>query len=364
MEEGRPPLVFENAVKPPQQLDSSRASTVIATTKASFVSPIARLTSNNPHEPQPLDFSIVHPSGISALDFDIMRLTAQYTAANGRDFLAGIAQREQRNPQFDFLKPTHMLFNYFTSLVDSYSKILAPSSDLKAKLRESSSALAALKTAVNRWDWNRIEGEKRKNSEQEADEERKAYQSIDWFDFIVVETIDFPEDELLEGTVPKQPLPSGVQAPAHAPLKTQSVNVPPPPPSRPTTSILPLADQDMDMDMDDGDLKVVSNYIPRTAQSTSSTLMMVDPISGKAIPADKVEDHMRVQLIDPSYKVQQKRFQEKQLETGFAEGSSIADSLKLFAKKRSDIFGKDERNDADADMEVENMFYIFQIFTS
>jgi splicing factor 3A subunit 1 len=56
----------------------------------------------------------------------VIKLTAQYTAASGRQFLAGLAQREQRNPQFDFLKPTHVLFSYFTSLVDAYTKILQP----------------------------------------------------------------------------------------------------------------------------------------------------------------------------------------------------------------------------------------------
>ena len=63
---------------------------------------------------------IVHPTFLSAMDSDIIKLTAQYTAVGGRQFLQGLAHREQRNPQFDFLKPTHALFGYFTSLVDSY----------------------------------------------------------------------------------------------------------------------------------------------------------------------------------------------------------------------------------------------------
>jgi len=40
-----------------------------------------------------------------------------------------LPQRESRNPQFDFLKPTHALFGYFTSLVDSYTKCLMPAKD-------------------------------------------------------------------------------------------------------------------------------------------------------------------------------------------------------------------------------------------
>jgi len=61
--------------------------------------------------------------GVSNVDVDVIKLTAQFTAVSGRHFLAGLAQREQRNPQFDFLKPTHLLFSYFTGLVDAYTKV-------------------------------------------------------------------------------------------------------------------------------------------------------------------------------------------------------------------------------------------------
>lgn len=120
-------------VNPEPTQAASKSSVVSA--KASFTSPLARFSSNKPTEPPPLfEFSVVHPVGLSELDMDVMRLTAQFTAVNGRDFLAGLAQREQRNPQFDFLKPTHMLFSYFTSLVDAYCKILAPSKEIKTRV--------------------------------------------------------------------------------------------------------------------------------------------------------------------------------------------------------------------------------------
>jgi splicing factor 3A subunit 1 len=54
---------------------------------------------------------------------DIIKLTAQYTAANGVQFLYGLTNREFKNPQFDFLKPSHALFTYFMALVDQYSKV-------------------------------------------------------------------------------------------------------------------------------------------------------------------------------------------------------------------------------------------------
>ena len=53
-----------------------------------------------------------------------MKLTAQFVARNGRSFLTNLMNREQRNFQFDFLRPQHSLFNYFTKLVEQYTKVL------------------------------------------------------------------------------------------------------------------------------------------------------------------------------------------------------------------------------------------------
>lgn len=44
--------------------------------------------------------------------------------------------RESRNFQFDFLRPQHSLFNYFTKLVEQYTKILLPSKDMLVKLQK------------------------------------------------------------------------------------------------------------------------------------------------------------------------------------------------------------------------------------
>lgn len=54
---------------------------------------------------------------------DVVKLTAQFVARNGRQFLTNLMNREQRNYQFDFLRPQHSLFNYFTKLVEQYTKV-------------------------------------------------------------------------------------------------------------------------------------------------------------------------------------------------------------------------------------------------
>jgi len=76
-----------------------------------------------PKEP-PLEFEfIADPPSISAFDLDVVKLTAQFVARNGRQFLTQLMQKEQRNYQFDFLRPQHSLFNYFTKLVEQYTKV-------------------------------------------------------------------------------------------------------------------------------------------------------------------------------------------------------------------------------------------------
>lgn len=56
---------------------------------------------------------------------DIVRMTAQFVARNGRQFLTSLMNREQRNCQFDFLRPQHSLFQYFTKLLEQYTKVFS-----------------------------------------------------------------------------------------------------------------------------------------------------------------------------------------------------------------------------------------------
>ena len=116
-----------------------------------------------------MEFSVAQgqPAGLTTLDIDIIKLAAQYTAVNGREFLANLALREQRNPQYDFLKPTHMLFSYFTYLVDCYAKIAHPSAELLQQVEARCEWNAAMEGAVRRWQWMREEAERRRADSSE-----------------------------------------------------------------------------------------------------------------------------------------------------------------------------------------------------
>lgn len=146
---------------------------------------------------------------------DIVKLTAQFVARNGRQFLTNLMSREQRNFQFDFLRPQHSLFQYFTKLLEQYTKVLIPPKDLLAKLRTESapgraSMLQVLEQVKYRANWQRHQEAQRRREEEKIERERVAYAQIDWHDFVVVETVDYQPFE--SGNFPPPTNPDEVGA--------------------------------------------------------------------------------------------------------------------------------------------------------
>ncbi|MEQ2161874.1 hypothetical protein GOODEAATRI_014107 [Goodea atripinnis] len=199
-----------------------------------------------PKEPPPEFEFIADPPSISAFDLDVVKLTAQFVARNGRQFLTQLMQKEQRNYQFDFLRPQHSLFNYFTKLVEQYTKILIPPKGLLIKLK---------KEAVN-----------------------------------PKEVMDQGSDDEEEGM--KVPLPPDNP-------------MPPPLPPAPTQVI------------------IRKDYDPK---------------------ASKMQEHMRIGLLDPRWLEQRDRsIRDRQTEDEvYAPGLDIESSLKQLAERRTDIFGVEE----------------------
>ena len=106
-----------------------------------------------------------------------MKLTALFTARRGRTFLQTLSQREGRNYQFDFLRPTHSLFGYFNRLVDQYSKVLLPSKETLAQLKERTRDGARwkdLEVAKRRARWEQVKREQDKKREDDKEAERSA----------------------------------------------------------------------------------------------------------------------------------------------------------------------------------------------
>ncbi|KUF99727.1 Coiled-coil domain-containing protein 63 [Phytophthora nicotianae] len=225
--------------------------------------------------------------------------------APGADPLC-LATREQRNPQFDFLKPTHPLFAYFTALVESYTLVLAKQDAQMKRIEEGMGRMKVLDRCVHRMEWQRTEQERKDKEAAESDAERRALAQIDWHDFVVVETINFDDDDDL-----------GASATVGE-------------------SEAKGSDDDMDMEEDDDDepkpeIKVVEDYVPQaTAATAQQPLLSVD---GKTLSSAEANEHMRILLMNPKWREETQRHLEKQKESSYAAGSAIADSLRRFATK-------------------------------
>ncbi|XP_055903860.1 splicing factor 3A subunit 1 [Eupeodes corollae] len=353
-----------------------------------------------PKEP-PVEFEfIADPPSISALDLDIVKLTAQFVARNGRQFLTNLMNREQRNYQFDFLRPQHSLFQYFTKLLEQYTKILIPPKDLMSKLKIEStpnrmSMNLVLDQVKYRANWQRHQEIQRRREEEKIEKERVAYAQIDWHDFVVVETVDYQPFET--GNFPPPTTPEEVGArvlmeerlmeedgdiemqiesdddDAHEVVPTVKLShmenrtgihhkVP--------TSVFSQSKKDNNQvqDMDEAssdedapiskvqppvtpmlppthDKVVVKKYDPKQTQkpvkAAPTDEFLISPITGERIPASKVAEHMRIGLLDPRWVEQRDKHTVDKInqDTVFAAGTAIEASLKQLAERRTDIFG-------------------------
>lgn len=326
-----------------------------------------------PKEPPPEFEFVADPPSISALDLDIVKLTAQFVARNGRQFLTNLMNREQRNYQFDFLRPQHSLFNYFMKLLEQYTKILVPNKNLMAKLKKESEEPKAILDQVRyRVEWTKLQEAQRRREEEEAERERVQYAQIDWHDFVVVETVDYQPNE--QGLFPPPTCPDEVgtrvlaqqrmeeegeevemevesdeegsdkeeEAPQQRTKEQQQTpsHRPPSPPPQPPKEAPP---QLPPLPPNPEQVVVRKDYNPKgtKVQRPTSEQYLISPITGEKIPADKMQEHMRIGLLDPRWVEQRDRaLQEKmQQDEVFAPGSAIESSLKQFAERRTDIFG-------------------------
>jgi len=154
-----------------------------------------------PAAPPEFHFSARMPN-ISAQDLDVVRLTALFVAKNGRSFMTTLSQKEARNYQFDFLRPQHSLYQFFSRLVDQYTLLLQSASAdgekaKKARMREleqyAEDKFTILGRAKQRAEWVKFQEEQKQKKEEEAEKEKLEYAQIDWHDFVVVETVLFEE---------------------------------------------------------------------------------------------------------------------------------------------------------------------------
>jgi splicing factor 3A subunit 1 len=262
-----------------------------------------------PLEPNP--FCLKHPV-IAKIDMDIIKTTALFTAKNGKNFWSGLGERESTNPQYSFLKPTHALFSYFTSLVESYSRCLLPKlDDIKNLQKNISDRESILQRCLEKFSYEKGLEKNQRSKEEVEEEERQQMSLIDWHDFVVVETIDFADEEVL----PPPADPSFVHA-MSIPLSRELEN-----------------SAKKEIKIDSGAVGDISQYTQKC------------PICRDMIPVDDFQTHIRLELANPKNK--QEKESNKFKDKVFASGSEIHANLQNLSAQRPDLADPNSLNKTD-----------------
>ncbi|KAM5347137.1 hypothetical protein ACJ41O_010142 [Fusarium nematophilum] len=87
-------------------------------------------------------------------------------------------------------------------------------------------------------------------------------------------------------------------------------------------------------------MKIKENYVPRAAQKAANkqgTQMALCPNCKQQIPMNELDAHMRIELLDPSWK-EQKAKADSRYATSNISHVDVANNLKRLASQRSDVF--------------------------
>ncbi|KAI9703257.1 MAG: SF3a splicing factor complex subunit [Candelina mexicana] len=353
-----------------------------------------------PAEPPQFHFSARMPN-INAQDLDVVRLTALFVAKNGRSFMTTLSQRETRNYQFDFLRPQHSLYQFFSRLVDQYTELLRQGgseggtsekeriSELESNVKD---RFHMLGRAKERAEWAKFQEQQKQKKEEEVEQEKLAYAQIDWHDFVVVETVLFNEADD-QATLPAPTSLSDLQSASleqkgmmslqphnmrieeamptdedgyYNTYATQQSMQPPPVPAVPheqedDAAMVFETHSPAQEDEDEqrirerteereraqqahaaakggtGPMRIRNDYVPRAQAKRQNVQMALCPNCKEQIPYNELDQHMRIELLDPRWKEQRAKADSRYSTTNLST-SDVANNLKRFASQRSDVF--------------------------
>ncbi|PYH98751.1 Surp module [Aspergillus ellipticus CBS 707.79] len=359
-----------------------------------------------PEEPEEFHFSARMPI-INAQDLEVVKLTALFVAKRGKSFMTALSQRETRNFQFDFLRPQHSLYHFFTRLIDQYTILLRPegiddATTEKNRLadleRNAQNKYHILERAKKRAEWVKFQEQQKQKKEEEDEQERVAYAQIDWHDFVIVETVLFTEaDDQVDLPPPtslndlqsasleqkammslnplriEEAMPTEDETPAYYnayPVQPEPVVlpagpayppqgfVPQPMPAPPAAATAAAQEEEQRIRerMEARDqaaaaqaaakaapgqqpMRIRSDYVPRAQarrlNPTGATALC--PNCHQQIPVGELDQHMRIELLDPRWKEQRAKADSRSATTNLST-VDVVNNLKRLASQRSDVF--------------------------
>ncbi|KPI34387.1 Pre-mRNA-splicing factor [Cyphellophora attinorum] len=347
-----------------------------------------------PEPPPEFQFSARVPN-ISAQDLEVVKLTALHVARKGKSWMTALSQREARNYQFDFLRPQHSLYTFFQRLVDQYTILLqtGPEGQKAEQARIASlqsniqDRFRVLNLARKRAEYVKFQESQKQKKEAAEEAEKISYAQIDWHDFVVVETVVFTEqddhtelpppttlndlqsasleqkammslaraDRRIEEAMPTDDMaghaydtqPQAQQNFGYAPqpYPPQNAYAPQPPPQIPPPQPMPVyspappsiptpppSTSSPALAPGQPPMRIRENYVPRAQQRAARAATAVCPNCGQQIPLSEMEQHMRIELLDPEWKKQQAKATARSATTNLG-GTDVAANLKRLREK-------------------------------
>lgn len=353
-----------------------------------------------PTEPEPYLFIADLPN-ITAVDLDVLKLTALFTARKGRSFASNLSAREGRSYQFEFLRPSHSLFGYFNRMVEQYRLIMEPSEELKQSVRygafgikeepnvpmqpvlgigRGGARLKLLEQIRSRADWQKWDKARRKQAQEEEEKEKDAFNEIDWQDFVVAGTVELTETDEHVDLPPPMSLREvenmSMAQKRMAALISEVEGGEDYLDDRPVNGrkIAEREDNDMEMEMDQSDeemtevvrpgvsassgpMKIRKDYQPKTLaerKAAAASQSTICPVCKTSVPLDQMDEHVKYELLNPHYREQRRELESKKAQHNtLLQGADPSRFLKQFAGRRTDIFGSAAEEEAQKRKEEE-----------
>ena len=320
-------------------------------------------------------FLLPHPSHYSSSELDVVHLTALYASHLGGGFLSSLQQRERTNSAFDFLKPQHPLYAYYGGVRQSVERILnrhtAPLLDEYSRYSQQPSQLLARLLSAARV--KRRQQAEESARQREVQEDSEVMAAIDWQDFVVVETVQFAADELQYLPQPKASVEEMEALIAELAIEEQrereererldeerrrqerqeqeamqleaaaaaelAASMPATVTSTASGAVLEPGNEQLEVRSRAAPLvaSAAATAGASSAPTAASSKLVTCVVCGDTIAAEDLEEHLRIELLDPRWMVQKQQLIDRQRETSLVAGKSISDNLRRFERKKREI---------------------------
>ena len=219
-----------------------------------------------------------------------------------------VVNREQRNFQFDFLRPQHSLFQYFTKLLEQYTKVLIPPKDLQNKLDfEADNRAHVLEQVSYRVAWLEHQEAARRKQEEALERERVSYAQVDWHNFVVVETVDYQPWEVGNFPPPTNPSEVGARVLIQRRQEEQGSAPQPVPHGDDSDSDEETGADTQVQDMEEGSSEEDDDQPEQPSKTIRTQIQAAPPVAAPVPPITARPENVTIKKYDPKAAAAQKR---------------------------------------------------------